>query len=48
MLVQSSLQNIVKATNGTDTTPQHDLLAEVVNWETVGPQAAENMKRWNI
>ncbi|ELU41753.1 transcription factor TFIID complex subunit 8 c-term domain-containing protein [Rhizoctonia solani AG-1 IA] len=47
MLVQTSLQNIVKATNGADTTPQHDLLAEVVNWETVGPQAAENMKRWN-
>ncbi|GAB1518984.1 hypothetical protein RhiTH_002049 [Rhizoctonia solani] len=48
MLVQTSLQNIVKATNGADTTPQHDLLAEVVNWETVGPQAAENMKRWNV
>ncbi|KAF8680097.1 hypothetical protein RHS04_04331 [Rhizoctonia solani] len=47
LIIARSPQNIVKATNGADTTPQHDLLAEVVNWETVGPQAAENMKRWN-
>ncbi|CAE6532814.1 unnamed protein product [Rhizoctonia solani] len=48
MLVQASLQSIVKATDTADTTPQHDLLSEVVNWETVGPQASENMKRWNV
>ncbi|CAE6407707.1 unnamed protein product [Rhizoctonia solani] len=48
MLVQASLQSIVKATDAADSTPQHDLLTEVVNWETVGPQATENMKRWNI
>ncbi|KAG8716107.1 hypothetical protein FRC11_009156 [Ceratobasidium sp. 423] len=48
MLVQASLQNIVKATNNADATPQPDLLSEVVNWETIGPQAVENMKRWNI
>ncbi|KDN50111.1 hypothetical protein RSAG8_01447, partial [Rhizoctonia solani AG-8 WAC10335] len=48
MLVQMSLQNIVKATDTADATPQPDLLSEVVNWETVGPQAAENIKRWNI
>ncbi|CAE6457423.1 unnamed protein product [Rhizoctonia solani] len=48
MLVQSALQNIVKATNSADATPQPDLLSEVVNWETVGPQATENLKRWNV
>lgn len=54
MLVQESLQNIVKATgpDSGSSTPQPDpatsLLSEVVNWETVGPQATENMRRWNI
>ncbi|KAG9100644.1 hypothetical protein FRC07_010393 [Ceratobasidium sp. 392] len=57
MLVQESLQNIVKAT-GPDDSPSFkalalpdtasSLLAEVVNWETVGPQATETRKKWNI
>ncbi|KAG8689775.1 hypothetical protein FRC09_012259 [Ceratobasidium sp. 395] len=57
MLVQESLQNIVKAT-GPDDSPSFkalalpdaasSLLAEVVNWETVGPQATEGRKRWNV
>ncbi|QRV91335.1 transcription factor TFIID complex subunit 8 carboxy-term protein [Ceratobasidium sp. AG-Ba] len=57
MLVQESLQNIVKAT-GPDDSPSFkalalpevasSLLAEVVNWETVGPQATETRKRWNV
>ncbi|KAJ1311375.1 hypothetical protein OPQ81_009868 [Rhizoctonia solani] len=48
MLVQSSLQSIVKATNNAGSIPQPDLLSEIVNWETVGPHASENIKRWNI
>ncbi|KAG8744899.1 hypothetical protein FRC10_009269 [Ceratobasidium sp. 414] len=57
MLVQESLQNIVKAT-GPDDSPSFkalalpdtasSLLAEVVNWETVGLQAVEGRKKWNV
>jgi hypothetical protein len=55
MLVQESLQNIVKAT-GPDDSPSFkvlplpdaasSLLSEVVNWETVG--SAGGIKKWNI
>lgn len=57
MLVQASLQNIVKAT-GPDDSPSSkspalpdvssSLLSEIVNWETVSPQVAEGLKRWNV
>lgn len=57
MLVQESLQNIVKATGPDDSPPSKtlvlpdassSLLSEIVNWETVNPQAVEGLKRWNV